>query len=97
VTAGPEELLDDWLRVALAEVRPGPRRAATDPIGSGSPITVGTCLDLFDAQATSRHLDFAARRLGASKRGYYSIGSSGHEGNVVLAQALRSTDPALLH
>ncbi|PPJ37767.1 MFS transporter [Nocardia nova] len=78
-------------------MRPGPRRAATDPIGSGSPITVGTCLDLFDAQATSRHLDFAARRLGAGKRGYYSIGSSGHEGNVVLAQALRSTDPALLH
>lgn len=97
MTAGPEELLDDWLRVSLAEVRPGSRRAATDPIGSGSPITVGTCLDLFDAQATSRHLDFAARRLGASQRGYYSIGSSGHEGNVVLAQALRSTDPALLH
>ncbi len=78
-------------------MRPGPRRAATDPIGSGSPITVGTCLELFDAQATSRHLDIAARRLGVAKRGYYSIGSSGHEGNVVLAQALRSTDPALLH
>ncbi len=78
-------------------MRPGPRRAATDPIGSGSPITVGTCLELFDAQATSRHLDLAARRLGLAKRGYYSIGSSGHEGNVVLAQALRSTDPALLH
>lgn len=97
MTAGPEELLDEWLRVSLREVRPGPRRAATDPIGSGSAITVGTCLELFDAQATSRHLDFAARRLGAGKRGYYSIGSSGHEGNVVLAQALRSTDPALLH
>ncbi|WP_372464224.1 thiamine pyrophosphate-dependent enzyme [Nocardia africana] len=97
MTAGPEELLDEWLRVSLREVRPGPRRAATDPIGSGSAITVGTCLELFDAQATSRHLDFAARRLGADKRGYYSIGSSGHESNVVLAQALRSTDPALLH
>ncbi|MFF0497112.1 thiamine pyrophosphate-dependent enzyme [Nocardia aobensis] len=97
MTAGPEELLDEWLRISLREVRPGPRRAATDPIGSGSPITVGTCLELFDAQATSRHLDIAARRLGVAKRGYYSIGSSGHEGNVVLAQALRSTDPALLH
>ncbi|MBF4996879.1 MFS transporter [Nocardia sp. BSTN01] len=85
------------MRISLREVRPGPRRAATDPIGSGSPITVGTCLELFDAQATSRHLDIAARRLGVAKRGFYSIGSSGHEGNVVLAQALRSTDPALLH
>ena len=97
MTAGPEELLDELLRISVREATPGPQRAATETIGAGSSITVGTCLELFDAQLTSRHLDLAARRLGAAKRGYYSIGSSGHEGNVVLAQALRSTDPALLH
>nr|WP_308212135.1 MULTISPECIES: thiamine pyrophosphate-dependent enzyme [Nocardia] len=64
---------------------------------TGSPYTGLTCLELFDAQATSRHLDLAARRLTAAGRGYYSIGSSGHEGNVALAAALRTTDPALLH
>src|SRR6185369_9988493 len=29
--------------------------------------------------------------------GYYTIGSSGHEGNAAVAAALRATDPALLH
>ncbi|WP_153411809.1 thiamine pyrophosphate-dependent enzyme [Nocardia macrotermitis] len=54
-------------------------------------------LALFDAQAASRQLDLAARALTAAGHGYYSIGSSGHEGNVALAEVLRPTDPALLH
>jgi 2-oxoisovalerate dehydrogenase E1 component len=52
---------------------------------------------LFAAQAGSRHLDFAARRLGARGLGFYSIGSAGHESNAAVAAALRPTDPALLH
>jgi 2-oxoisovalerate dehydrogenase E1 component len=52
---------------------------------------------LFDAQATSRHLDYAARRLRARDQGYYTIGSAGHEGNAAVAHALRPTDPAFLH
>ncbi|MEV5647455.1 thiamine pyrophosphate-dependent enzyme [Nocardia sp. NPDC052254] len=66
-------------------------------MAGGAAITVATCLELFDAQASSRHLDLAARQLGATGAGYYSIGSSGHEGNVALAQVLRPSDPALLH
>lgn len=85
------------MRASVREVTPGPKRGSTEPIGHDSSITVGTCLELFDAQAASRHLDLAARRLGTARRGYYSIGSSGHEGNVVLGHTLRSTDPALLH
>nr|WP_232851602.1 thiamine pyrophosphate-dependent enzyme [Nocardia acididurans] len=60
-------------------------------------MTGAQCLDLFDAQAIARHLDFAARRLGREGHGYYSIGSSGHEGNAAVAGALRVNDPALLH
>lgn len=52
---------------------------------------------LFDTQLTSRALDMEARRLGAEKRGYYSIGSAGHEGNAALAHVLRSNDMAFLH
>ncbi|MFD4294594.1 thiamine pyrophosphate-dependent enzyme [Rhodococcus sp. NPDC058505] len=63
----------------------------------GSGLTVQRCLDLFDAQLVSRHLDLAARRLRAAARGYYTIGSAGHEGNAAVAAALRPTDPALLH
>ncbi|GAB0103201.1 alpha-ketoacid dehydrogenase subunit alpha/beta [Nocardia sp. JMUB6875] len=60
-------------------------------------LTGARCLELFDAQAASRHLDLAARRLTREGHGFYSIGSSGHEGNVAVAAALRVTDPALLH
>jgi 2-oxoisovalerate dehydrogenase E1 component len=39
----------------------------------------------------------AARYLRSQGKGYYTIGSSGHEGNSAVAAALRPTDPALLH
>ena len=51
----------------------------------------------FSAQCESRHLDFAARWLQSNGRGYYTIGSAGHESNAAVALALRHTDPALLH
>lgn len=54
-------------------------------------------LRLFDAQLGSRHLDLAARWLQSRGLGFYTIGSSGHEGNAAVAAALRPTDPALLH
>ncbi|MEU6829738.1 transketolase C-terminal domain-containing protein [Nocardia beijingensis] len=89
--------LDERFRAAVAALAPHPGRAADQPIAPGGAITGAACLELFEAQATSRHLDFAARRLGAARQGYHSIGSSGHEGNAALAAALRVTDPALLH
>jgi len=52
---------------------------------------------LFDAQAQSRHLDFAARWLQAQGKGYYTIGSAGHEANAALGLLSRVDDPALLH
>ena len=52
---------------------------------------------LFESQLTSRRLDLEARRLGAEKRGYYSIGSSGHEGNAGVAHVFRVDDMAFLH
>ncbi len=52
---------------------------------------------LFTAQATSRHLDFVARELQREGRGFHTVGSSGHESNAMVALALRTTDPALLH
>jgi 2-oxoisovalerate dehydrogenase E1 component len=70
-------------RDLMAEVAPG--------------LTGARLLELFDSQIGSRHLDFAARDLGKAGCGFYSIGSSGHEGNVAVAAALRPTDPALLH
>ncbi|WP_067465841.1 thiamine pyrophosphate-dependent enzyme [Nocardia amamiensis] len=89
--------LDERFRTVIAALAPRPSRPANQPIAPGSAVTGATCLELFESQATSRHLDLAARRLGSARRGYYSIGSSGHEGNAALAAALRASDPALLH
>lgn len=66
-------------------------------LSGGWTLTERQALDLFDAQIGSRHLDLAARRLRSEGKGYYTIGSSGHEGNAAVAATLRPTDPALLH
>ncbi|WP_405177075.1 thiamine pyrophosphate-dependent enzyme [Nocardia sp. NBC_01377] len=90
-----ESELDQRLREGIAAlVGPSapPSDRAVAPGVSGEAI-----LELFQAQATSRQLDLAARRLSSARRGYYSIGSSGHEGNAAVSAALRTTDPALLH
>jgi 2-oxoisovalerate dehydrogenase E1 component len=76
------------------------RAAAADPgapVRAGSALTGARCLELFGAQLASRHLDLAARWLRAQGAGFYTIGSSGHEGNAAVAAALRPDDPALLH
>jgi 2-oxoisovalerate dehydrogenase E1 component len=54
-------------------------------------------LRLFDAQAGSRWLDVAARRMRAAGAGHYTIGSAGHEVNGVVALTVTDRDPALLH
>ncbi len=72
-------------------------RSHEDVLRDGSSLTIGQCLAVFDAQLGSRHLDLAARWLRSQGKGYYTIGSSGHEGNAAVAAALLPTDPALLH
>ena len=52
---------------------------------------------LFRAQVLSRALDLESRAMQAAGQGYYTIGSSGHEGMAAVADALRPTDPAFLH
>src|SRR6266542_6799931 len=52
---------------------------------------------LYDAQLGSRHADLAARWMQSQGKGFYTIGSAGHEGNAAVAAAVRPTDPALLH
>lgn len=56
-----------------------------------------TLVELFHSQCASRQLDRLSRRLQARGEGFYTIGSSGHENNAAVAQALRMTDMAFLH
>ena len=84
--------LDAHLRSALVAGSLG-----SSPASARGGLDVPALWQLFEAQATSRHLDFVARELQQAGRGYYTISSAGHEGNAMVAMALRATDPALLH
>ncbi|MBF6209592.1 MFS transporter [Nocardia puris] len=89
MSADAGRTLDELFRAEITELPTAP--------AANSELDAAQLWELFEAQATSRHLDFAARALGVARRGYYSIGSSGHEGNAAVSAALRVTDPALLH
>src|SRR4051794_29856446 len=77
-------------------------RRAGELCGGDTPLVLtprqdGELLTYFDAQALSRHTDFAARELQPAGQAFYTISSAGHESNAAVALALRPTDPALLH
>jgi 2-oxoisovalerate dehydrogenase E1 component len=91
--------LDERFRAAVADFA-APTTPAPDVnalLRDGSTLTGAAVIRLFDAQLASRHLDLAARWLRSFGEGFYTIGSSGHEGNAAVAAVLRPTDPALLH
>jgi len=66
-----------------------------------SPSDVGLnaaeVIDLFETQVMSRHLDLQSRVMQKKGQSFYTIGSSGHEGNAAYAKAFRATDMAFLH
>ncbi len=66
-------------------------------VGSTGELSARQLRAVFRAQVTSRHLDRISRMLQARGQGFYTIGSSGHEGNAAVALALRPDDPAFLH
>ncbi|HMS16932.1 MAG TPA: thiamine pyrophosphate-dependent enzyme, partial [Planctomycetota bacterium] len=60
-------------------------------------LTGQEALELFESQVVARHLDLEARAMKRRDEGYYTIGSAGHEGNVVLGRLVRTSDPSFLH
>ncbi|HEY5802751.1 MAG TPA: thiamine pyrophosphate-dependent enzyme [Lysobacter sp.] len=76
-----------------AEARP----AAGEAILDGSALDARGFRELFESQLVSRHLDLMARVLRVQNKVFYTIGSSGHEGNAMVARLTRHTDPAFLH
>ena len=76
------------------------RLAAGDfPPGAApkGPLTAADALGLYRAQVTSRALDIQSRAMQKAGQGFYTIGSSGHEGMAAVAHALRVDDIAFLH
>ncbi|MBI2790551.1 MAG: MFS transporter [Gammaproteobacteria bacterium] len=54
-------------------------------------------LELFDSQLITRHVDILARKLREQQQGFYTIASSGHEGNAAIAKVFKKDDIAFLH
>ncbi|WP_133478030.1 thiamine pyrophosphate-dependent enzyme [Cognatilysobacter segetis] len=77
--------------------RPDARPAPTEAILDGSALDARGFRELFESQLISRHLDLMARVLRVQNKVFYTIGSSGHEGNAMVARLTRHTDPAFLH
>ena len=70
-------------------------KSETTPVMAG--LDKNTAIDLFDSQIKSRLLDIVARQLKEKGLSYYTIGSSGHEGNAVFGHVFKYTDMAFLH
>jgi 2-oxoisovalerate dehydrogenase E1 component len=89
-----ESALDAYLEGAP----PAPTRLPPEaPLAPGSTLTTRKAIELWEDQVASRAIDVAARELKKTNRSYYTIGSAGHENNVVLGAQLRITDPGFLH
>ncbi|MCB0378051.1 MAG: hypothetical protein KDD33_06130 [Bdellovibrionales bacterium] len=63
----------------------------------GSSLTSDELVDLFETQVMSRILDLKARELKTENKCYYTIGSSGHEGNAAVGKVFGIKDMAFLH
>ena len=85
------DIVDRAFRERLAG---GALPAGRKPAG---PLSDTDAVAVFRAQCLSRNLDRRARRMQAAGQGYYTIGSSGHEGMAAVAAALRPSDMAFLH
>src|SRR5579859_1113720 len=68
-----------------------------ESVQPGSALDARGFRELLESQLISRHLDLMARVLRVQNKVFYTIGSSGHEGNAMVARLTRHTDPAFLH
>ena len=77
------------------------RRVAAQDLPAGAApapgLSASEAVALYRAQCLSRALDRTSRAMQKAGQGFYTIGSSGHEGMAAVAHALRPTDMAFLH
>jgi 2-oxoisovalerate dehydrogenase E1 component len=78
----------------LARVAAGDLPQGKPPSG---PLSAEGAVTLWQAACLTRALDRQSRVMQRAGQGFYTIGSSGHEGMGAVALALRPTDAAFLH
>jgi len=87
------ELIDQQFIELVRELGAHPETG----VSSSSRLADQDLVELFESQIKSRHLDLMARVKRQENKVFYTIGSSGHEGNALLGRLSRPTDPAFLH
>ena len=80
-------------RAAAGDFPAGKHDVTLDQAG----LNATQLVEIFQSQALSRQLDLVSRKLQARGEGFYTIGSSGHEGSAAIAAAFRLDDMAFLH
>ncbi|MXO57886.1 MFS transporter [Altererythrobacter gangjinensis] len=78
----------------LRRVESGDLPEGIEPAG---PLDGVTAVAIFQSGCLTRALDRTSRAMQSKGQGFYTIGSSGHEGMAAVAAALRPTDMAFLH
>ena len=78
----------------LARVAAGDLPAGRAPVG---PLAAEQAVAAYRAGCLTRALDRQSRAMQRAGQGFYTIGSSGHEGMAAVALALRPDDMAFLH
>jgi len=89
------EAIHEKFVAKVANGRLPPRTSDVQPGAVG--LAGETLVEIFYSQCVSRQMDRISRRLQARGEGFYTIGSSGHENNAAVAEALRVDDMAFLH
>ena len=64
---------------------------------SDTDLKLSDLISLFESQVQSRHIDLKARAFKNEGKCFYTIGSSGHEGNAVFGKIFDKDDIAFLH
>ena len=89
----PAEAVHERLRARVASGDLPAARHERLPAG----LSPEKLVEMFGSQVLSRQLDRTARALQARGEGFYTIGSSGHEGMAAVGEAFRLGDMAFLH
>ncbi|MGV6852440.1 MAG: thiamine pyrophosphate-dependent enzyme [bacterium] len=91
-------LIDEAFTEFVRSYEPsGPKLELEEAVLAGHTLTGEVLLELFESQIASRQIDLMARVKRLENKVFYTIGSSGHEGNTMVGRLTRHTDPAYLH
>ena len=89
------EVVDNHFREYVLKGR-FPERLSETSMGDVD-LKPSEVMDLFESQVISRQLDLKARLFKARGQCFYTIGSSGHEGNAACGKVFGPKDMAFLH